>query len=66
MTTPISPIQKIEANNKRLAEIEQERLAHLIEATAWMISKDNGRDSVEESMEEANAVVNNLRKAFEA
>jgi len=58
MNASINPIQKIEANNQRIQELDRERDIHLIRAIAWQLSKDNGRDSIEESMIKAKQIVN--------
>jgi len=60
MTEPlatINPISKIKANNRRLAEIDQERNIHLIRAVAWQIAKDAGMDKPEQAMAEAEQAI---------
>jgi len=61
MNASISPIQKIEANNKRLAELELERTTHLVRAIAWAIAKDSGMDKPEQAMGQAEQIVEQMR-----
>jgi len=57
-----NPIEQIKANNRRLAELEQERVVHLVKSIAWQIAKDAGMDKPEQAMAEAERAI---RKAEE-
>jgi len=52
----VDPGAQIKANNRRIAEIDRERTIHLIRSVAWQLSKEGGKDSVENSMAEATQI----------